>query len=48
MEEELNVVMNGEAEEQKDAQIQARGHEIAIFIDSFIQKNHRKGDDRLR
>lgn len=36
--EELNVAMNGGTEEQKDAQIQSRGNEIATFIDNFIQQ----------
>lgn len=39
-EEELNITMNGGTDEQKNAQIEARGHEIATFIDNFIQKHH--------
>ncbi|KAF8074541.1 hypothetical protein FPV67DRAFT_1559307 [Lyophyllum atratum] len=36
--EELDVVMNGGTDEQRNAQIQARGHEMATFINNFIQK----------
>ncbi|KAK0499101.1 Alpha/Beta hydrolase protein [Armillaria luteobubalina] len=37
--EELNVVLTGgSSEADRDAQITARGHEIASFVDAFIQK----------
>ncbi|KAF5388382.1 hypothetical protein D9615_000797 [Tricholomella constricta] len=36
--EELNLIMSGGPEEKKDAEIQALGHQIALFIDNFIQK----------
>jgi pimeloyl-ACP methyl ester carboxylesterase len=37
--EELNVVLTGgSSEADRDAQIAARGHEIASFVDAFIQK----------
>ncbi|THH12476.1 hypothetical protein EW146_g7663 [Bondarzewia mesenterica] len=36
---ELNVIMQG-TDEQKDAYMKARGHEIATFIDLFVQKHN--------
>ncbi|PBK63889.1 hypothetical protein ARMSODRAFT_893703 [Armillaria solidipes] len=37
--EELNVILTGgSSEADRDAQIAARGHEIASFVDAFIQK----------
>lgn len=36
---ELNIVVSGGTEEEKDAELQARGIEIATFIDNFIQIN---------
>ncbi|KAG6886860.1 hypothetical protein C0992_001969 [Termitomyces sp. T32_za158] len=38
--EELGIVMSGGTEEQKDAELQARGVEIATFIDNLILKNN--------
>ncbi|KAK0484416.1 hypothetical protein IW261DRAFT_1456391, partial [Armillaria novae-zelandiae] len=37
--EELHVILNGgSSEADRDAQIAARGHEVASFVDAFIQK----------
>ncbi|KAG6878161.1 hypothetical protein C0992_008538 [Termitomyces sp. T32_za158] len=38
--EELGIVMNGGTEEQKDAELQARGIEIGMFIDNLILRNN--------
>jgi pimeloyl-ACP methyl ester carboxylesterase len=37
---ELNIVMNGGNDQQRDVEIEARGHEIASFIDIFTQKQN--------
>ncbi|KAF5388381.1 hypothetical protein D9615_000796 [Tricholomella constricta] len=36
--EEIDLIINGGTEEAKDAEMQSIGHQIAIFLDNFIQK----------
>ncbi|KAG5718709.1 hypothetical protein E4T56_gene16592 [Termitomyces sp. T112] len=37
---ELSIVVNGGTDEQKDAELQARGAEISTFIDNLIQESN--------